>query len=30
MVEKERGEVIGEVMRKKGDGVGKFVSEGVQ
>ena len=27
---KERGEVIGEVMLKKGDGDGRFVSKGVQ
>ena len=29
MVKKGRGQVIGEVM-KKGDGVGRFVSKGVQ
>ena len=30
MVKKEKGEVIGEVMSKKGDGVGSIVSKGVQ
>ena len=30
MVKNEKGEVIEEVMSKKGDGVGRFVSKGAQ